>query len=132
MKVTTNPDKEYVKEIREKLADITGKDGLISINVGSTHAHSGIDTQGLWGNIPKTGRDEGYMDRVVEKVSEAIREAYTNRTEGSLYYSEESHPELFYDNRDPLRLLPVQYNRGSHLKFQYCSSRDLWGEHQSL
>ncbi|MBE6755606.1 MAG: hypothetical protein E7555_04020 [Ruminococcaceae bacterium] len=93
-----------IKEIREKLADITGKDGLISINVGSTHAHSGIDTQGLWGNIPKTGRDEGYMDRVVEKVSEAIREAYTNRTEGSLYYSEESHPELFYDNRDPYAL----------------------------
>lgn len=93
-----------IKEIREKLSDITGKNGLISINVGSTHAHSGIDTQGLWGNIPKTGRDKGYMDRVVEKVSEAIREAYTNRTEGNLYYSEESHPELFYDDRDPYAL----------------------------
>ncbi len=93
-----------IKEIREKLSDITGKDGLISINVGSTHVHSGIDTQGLWGNIPKTGRDEAYMDRVVEKVSEAIREAYTTRTEGNLYYSEESHPELFYDNRNPYAL----------------------------
>lgn len=93
-----------IKEIREKLADITGKNGIASINVGSTHAHSGIDTQGLWGNIPKTGRDEAYMDRVVEKVSEAIREAYTNRTEGDLYYSAESHPELFYDNRDPYAL----------------------------
>lgn len=93
-----------IKEIRAKLADITGKDGLVSINVGSTHVHSGIDTQGLWGNIPKTGRDEGYMDRVVEKVSEAIREAFTNRTEGNLYYSEESHPELFYDDRAPYAL----------------------------
>lgn len=93
-----------IKEIRENLSDITGKDGLISINVGSTHAHSGIDTQGLWGNIPKTGRDEGYMDSVVEKVSAAIREAYTSRTEGNLYYSSESHPELFYDNRDPYAL----------------------------
>ncbi len=90
-----------IKEVRAKLSDITGKDGLISINVGSTHVHSGIDTQGLWGNIPKTGRDEGYMDRVVEKVSEAIREAYTARTTGDLYYSEESRPELFYDGRDP-------------------------------
>ncbi len=93
-----------IKEIRAKLSDITGKNGLVSINVGSTHVHSGIDTQGLWGNIPKTGRDEGYMDSVVEKVADAIREAYTTRTNGSLYYSSASHPELFYDNRDPYAL----------------------------
>ncbi len=93
-----------IKQIREKLSDITGKEGLISINVGSTHVHSGIDTQGLWGNIPKTGRDEAYMNNLVEKAAEAIREAYTNRTEGNLYYASESHPELFYDNRDPYAL----------------------------
>ena len=51
-----------IKEIRKKLSDITGEGKLISIDVGSTHCHSGIDTQGLWGNIPKSGRNQDYIE----------------------------------------------------------------------
>lgn len=90
-----------VKAIREKLSDITGEGKLISIDVGSTHTHSGIDTQGLWGNIPKSGRDQKYIDSLVEKAADAIRTAYNQRTEGQLYYSSKACPEMFYDNRDP-------------------------------
>ncbi len=90
-----------IKDVREKLADITGDGKLVSINVGSTHAHSAIDTQGLWGNIPKSGRNQKYIDAVVEKTAEAIREAYNNRSEGTLYYSAKTCPEMFYDGRDP-------------------------------
>lgn len=90
-----------IKEIREKLADITGDGKLISIDVGSTHAHSAIDTQGLWGNIPKSGRNQEYIDSVVQKTADAIREAYNNRSEGTLYYSSKACPSMFYDGRNP-------------------------------
>lgn len=90
-----------IKDIREKLSDITGDGKLISIDVGSTHAHSAVDTQGLWGNIPKTGRNEEYMEALVQKTADAIREAYNNRSEGTLYYSAESYPDMFWDGRDP-------------------------------
>lgn len=90
-----------IKAVREKLNDITGDGMLLSIDVGSTHTHSAIDTQGLWGNIPKSGRNEAYINSVTEKTAEAIREAYNNKTEGSLYYSSKNCPEMFYDGRAP-------------------------------
>ncbi len=90
-----------IKQIREKLSDITGDGKLISIDVGSTHTHSGIDTQGLWGNIPKSGRNQSYIDSVVQKAADAIREAYNSRSEGKLYYSAKVCPEMFHDGRDP-------------------------------
>ena len=90
-----------IKVIREKLSDITGNGKLISIDVGSTHNHSAIDTQGLWGNIPKSGRNQKYIDSVTQKTADAIREAYNNRSEGNLYYSSKACPQMFYDGRDP-------------------------------
>lgn len=90
-----------IKEIREKLSDITGDSRLISIDVGSTHNHSAIDTQGLWGNIPKSGRNQDYIDSIIEKTADAIRDAYNSRSEGTLYYSAKDCPELFYDGRNP-------------------------------
>lgn len=90
-----------IKAVREKLEDITGKGMLLSIDVGSTHTHSAVDTQGLWGNIPKSGRNEAYINSVIEKTAEAIREAYNCKTEGTLYYSSKHCPEMFYDGRAP-------------------------------
>ena len=71
-----------VKLIREKLADITGDGKLASINVGVTHTHSAVDTQGLWGTIPKTGRDEEYMNALVEKTAERSRRLRYRRRGG--------------------------------------------------
>ena len=90
-----------IKDVREKLADITGNGKLISVDVGSTHDHSAIDTQGLWGNIPKSGRNQEYIDSVIQKTADAIREAYNNRSEGTLYYSSKACPSMFYDGRNP-------------------------------
>ena len=90
-----------IKAVREKLSDITGEGMLISIDVGSTHTHSGIDTQGLWGNIPQSGRDDKYIDAVVAKTADAIRTAYEQRTSGQLYYASENCADLFADTRAP-------------------------------
>ncbi len=91
---------EDVKLIREKLSDISGDGGLVSINVGVTHTHSAVDTQGIWGTIPKTGRNQAYMDALVEKTADAIRTAYETRSEGELYYGEKHCPEYFTDGRE--------------------------------
>lgn len=90
-----------IKAVRSKLSDITGDGMLISIDVGATHDHSAIDTQGLWGNIPNSGRDDKYMATVIEKTANAIRNAYNSRTDGQLYYASEECPELFADTREP-------------------------------
>lgn len=90
-----------IKAIREKLSDITGSGKLISIDIGSTHTHSGIDTQGLWGNIPRSGMDKEYMAALIEKTADAIKTAYNERTQGQLYYSSKACPEMFADTRAP-------------------------------
>ncbi len=90
-----------VKLIREKLADIIGAEGIISVNVGVTHTHSAVDTQGLWGTLPKTGKNEKYMNALVEKTADAIRTAYETRSEGTLYYGTGNYKNFFTDGRGP-------------------------------
>ena len=88
-----------VKLIRQKLADITDMGKLASINIGVTHTHSAVDTQGLWGTIPETGMDEEYMNALVEKTADAIRKAYVSRSEGELYYGSKNCASYFTDGR---------------------------------
>ncbi len=90
-----------VKLIREKLSDIIGAEGIVSVNVGVTHTHSAVDTQGLWGTLPKTGKNEKYMDALVEKTADAIRTAYETRSEGTLYYASGNYANFFTDGRGP-------------------------------
>ena len=90
-----------VKLIREKLADIIGAEGIISVNVGVTHTHTAVDTQGIWGTIPETGKNEKYMDALVEKTADAIRAAYETRSEGTLYFSSGNYKNFFSDGRAP-------------------------------
>lgn len=90
-----------IKAIRARLTDITGAGQLISIDVGATHTHSGIDTQGLWGTIPKSGRDPKYLNSLIEKTADAIRTAYENRSSGTLFYASKVCREMFNDGRNP-------------------------------
>lgn len=90
-----------VKLIREKLSDIIGAEGIVSVNIGVTHTHSAVDTQGLWGTLPKTGKNEKYMDALVEKTADAIRTAYETRSEGTLYYASGNYANFFTDGRGP-------------------------------
>ena len=58
-----------------------------NIIIFATHTHSGIDTQGLWGEkIYKSGRNEGFMRSLVQKTADAIIRAYENRKNGRLLY----------------------------------------------
>lgn len=99
-----------VKLIREKLSDILGPDGIVSVNVGVTHTHTAVDTQGIWGTLPQTGKNEKYMNTLVEKTADAIRTAYETRSEGTLYYGSDDYGHLFSDGRGPR-----SYDRNIHL-----------------
>ena len=99
-----------VKLIREKLSDILGADGIISINVGVTHSHTAVDTQGIWGTLPETGKNEKYMNNLVDKTADAIRTAYETRSEGDLYYASGNYKNFFTDGR-----APRSYDENIHL-----------------
>lgn len=75
---------------------------LKSINITATHTHSAIDTQGLWGEkLYKSGRNEDFMRRLVQKTAQAIINAYENSKPGRLYYSVLKTEDMQFDCRTP-------------------------------
>ncbi len=104
-----NPD---VEGIRRMLGDFAGANNINSINIFTTHSHSGIDTQGLWtdiiGSWPLTfvkgytglgdyhgGTSDRYMAFLYEKVSSAIKSAVADMEEGSMTYAEKDFGEKY-------------------------------------
>ncbi len=111
-----------VDRIRKNLKDFSDESGCRSINIMSTHTHAGIDTMGMWGNIPKSGRDSEYMKIVYDGIENAVRNAYKNRTRGSLYFGKAESETLQYDTRMPsvysdelTRLRFVPLNNGTEV-----------------
>ncbi len=94
----TNYDVKYA---RDNLKDFCEKTGCRSINIFSTHNHAGIDTVGMWGPIPRTGRDKGYMKIVHDGIKKVVEEAYAGRKDGSLFYGKKETPEIQRDSRLP-------------------------------
>ena len=97
-----NPD---VEGIRRMLGDFAEANSINSINIFTTHTHSGIDTQGLWtdilGNWPFAfikgysgigeyygGTSERYMAFLYERVAEAIEKAVADMEQGEMLYAE--------------------------------------------
>ncbi len=98
----SNPD---VEGIRRMLGDYAKANNINSLNIFTTHSHSGIDTQGLWtdiiGSWPLTfvkgysgwgdyhgGTSDRYMAFLYEKVSSAIKTAVADMEEGTMTYAE--------------------------------------------
>lgn len=87
--------------IRRDLADFVKQTNCRSINLCSTHNHAGIDTIGMWGPLPKSGRDKKYMKIVYDGIKKVIREAYDNRKDGDIYFGKKETPEIQRDSRLP-------------------------------
>ena len=90
-----------VKLARENLMHFTRDTGCRSINICSTHNHAGIDTIGMWGCLPKSGRDEKFMKLLHDGIVKVVWEAYENRREGSLYYGKKESEDIQRDSRLP-------------------------------
>lgn len=123
-----------VRAIRARLSDMVSSGKLAAINVAVTHTHSAIDSQGLWGNnplimipnniaagllpgivSPMQGVDPTFLEAIVSRTAQSIRDAYARLEEGTLYYSktgiadylnDKAQPYVMDDNLYRLRFVP--------------------------
>lgn len=108
-----------IRRIRARLADFAKENNIVSVNVSSIHCHSAIDTQGLWGDLPKmlknnvravkdrryddiiSGRDPEFMENLFEKTADAIKEAFNSMQRGKLTYVRTDAIDFARDKRPP-------------------------------
>ncbi|MBQ7688376.1 MAG: hypothetical protein IJT27_04065 [Clostridia bacterium] len=111
----------HIKQIRRKLADLIKYEGptetLCSVNIFSTHAHSCVDTQGLWTNTGKKavhnllknktgkgtyldGPDPDFMRFATDAIARGIQKALRDLTPGSLTYAKKDIGEGYFSNRN--------------------------------
>ena len=95
-----------VNKLRDYMSEFCRKSGCRSFNVCVTHNHAGIDTMGIWGKLPKSGKDSSYMRIIFNAVKKAVYDAYRDRKAGKLYYGKIEVPDMQEDIR-----LPIVYSK---------------------
>ena len=93
--------KKDVETAKASMAEFLEEKGCRNINIICTHSHAGIDTMGLWGPLPKTGRDPKYMEVVFEGIRQAVESAYKDCREGSFYLGRVEVEGMQKDIRTP-------------------------------
>lgn len=91
-------DSGTVAKIRTALADIPAA----SVNVFSTHTHAGADTLGMWGQIGIDGKNDAYMESLVQAAEQAARDAFADRRAGTLYFGQTKTVGMLRDSRLPV------------------------------
>jgi len=84
--------------IRARMAGWSRRCGCREMHFFGTHNHAGIDTLGLWGKLPKSGRDEKFIQLMHDKICETIEAAYNTRRCGDLYAGKVEEPEGYHDD----------------------------------
>jgi len=86
-----------VKAIRAKLPEFR------YVLVSSTHNHEGPDVIGIWGRGPlHRGVNDDYLDRVVERVVESVRQAAARLVPVNAAYGTAEDESLLSDSRLPI------------------------------
>ncbi len=110
-----------IKLIRRRFADLMKykypEAKIASVNVFSTHAHSCVDTQGLWTdtlskvlhNKKKNkkgkgtyiqGTDSEFMNALTSKVAEGLLRAYEDMTTGSITFAQKDIGSTYFTNKN--------------------------------
>jgi hypothetical protein len=71
-----------VSRIEAKVREIV--DPKIHLIVAATHTHHSPDTLGLWGSLPRSGRNSRYSEQLETAIIQAVRDAYAIRTEAKV------------------------------------------------
>lgn len=130
-------DSGTVKIIRGRLADLPG----YAVNIYATHTHAGPDTLGLWGPPGVDGKNDAYMERLIDAVESAARRAVGSPKDGALYYGKVQTPDMLYDSRYPhvydenlyqLRFAPSDGAAGIRMLFYGAHAESLRGENRML
>ncbi len=90
-----------VATLKNALKDFTRTTGCRSITVMSTHNHAGIDTMGIWGRLPHTGKSKKFMTILYNAAITAAVQAYRDRRKGRLYLGRIEVPDMQEDIRTP-------------------------------
>ena len=90
-----------VNRIRALVWDWAQAAGLRGIYIAATHMHSGIDTIGLWSDIPHDGKDAAFQQHLLEQTAQALRSAFDNRQAGRLFIAQTELAGMIEDTRDP-------------------------------
>lgn len=110
----TNAD---IRDIRALLSDFAKENDINSINIFTTHTHSGIDTQGLWTkslkNIPKNlfsaltrigkiggGTNKEYMAFLSNQVKASVENAVKGMKEGTMTFAQKDIGEEYFHNKN--------------------------------
>lgn len=112
-----------VNALKDALGEFTEKTGCKSITIMSTHNHAGLDTMGIWGKLPHTGKSSKFMTILFNAVITAACQAYADRRQGTLYLGRIEVPDMQEDIR-----LPEVYSKTlTRLRFSPCDgSRDIY------
>ncbi|NLO45574.1 MAG: hypothetical protein GX107_03620 [Clostridiales bacterium] len=95
-----------VNALRASLADFARATDCRHISIMATHNHAGIDTMGIWGRLPFSGKSSEYMSFLFDRVKTAAIEAYKDRRDGDLMLGSIEVPDMQEDIR-----LPIVYSK---------------------
>ncbi len=96
----TNGDIRAIRAaVEKKLASKGIESDINAININATHCHTVVDTQGIGLDLlpkillsffvgAKRSVDSEFLEVMIDRTSDAIVEAYTNKESGKLYYFE--------------------------------------------
>ncbi len=106
-----------VREIRTRLADWAKENNINSITVSVLHQHSAVDTFGMNGDIfrmvflnpartffgleTENGKSDEYMENLFNTTVASIKAAFSDMTEGDLFYGTADAVKYIYDKRQP-------------------------------
>ncbi|MCH5198596.1 MAG: hypothetical protein J1E34_06785 [Oscillospiraceae bacterium] len=109
-----------IRVIRNRLHDLIEEKNIVSINISSTHCHSGADTQGVWGDLidavkknPKavkkentlknavSGRNPDFMEYLFVTAADVITRAVNGMEKGKLSYALLPCEQFVRDKRPP-------------------------------
>ena len=90
-----------VNALKETLSDFKSLTGCRAISIFSTHNHAGIDTMGIWGKLPFSGKSPKFMDILFKAVKQAALDAYEDKRNGKLYLGRIEVPDMQEDIRLP-------------------------------
>ena len=130
-------DSGTVGKIRSVLSDIQN---CAAIHVYATHTHAGIDTLGLWGPAAVDGKNDAYMQRLIQAAETVGREAAACPQPGKLVYGKVETEGICRDSRFPevfdpflyqLRFIPEQ-GKGLRLYFFGAHAESLRGDNRLL
>lgn len=131
---------EDVCAIRRSMQGFTRMTGCRSIDICATHSHAGIDTMGMWGPLPISGKDKTYMQIVFAAVKVACELAYRDCKEGDLYQGQIEVEDMQRDPRLPqvysktmtrLRFVPCDGSRETHI-INFAGHAELLGSRNTL